>query len=718
MNQNLEIKKIDYLNTPVYEDTESGLNLTEIKNTVLRHLPLIAGCTITLTSLALLKTLITPPIYMANFEILSEPVNIETRVTSTSDKSRETREQIGSVKLDDVQLKILKSPRLISRAVESLQDKYPGLNYQELISNLTIDFISGGNSEQNILLVVYRNPDKQKVSDVIDVLTKTYLDYRVEKRLSGVKRGIAFLDRQIPRVAEEARSLENQIKELRSSNNFIEPDVSLKPIADSSNAIAREGDRITSKLQELRSISNNLERELQAESGRSTTALSLATPRYKKLVDELEKIDTELALESAIYNNESGTMSVLQQKRQNIVDLIVEAETDIRQKLNNQISALESRQTNIAAETADVRLELEEWSAVSSQYNNLKQKLALTNKKRNEFTLQKDSLLIDAAQKEAPWQLLTPASEPRTNNVSTINYLLLSSTLGSILGIGIALLKDKQQKIIYTSAKVEQLTNLPILASIPYIPRARKFPALKPVATVSASPADSDSLVLDHSIPQFAVPSSIEAFRSFAVNLGFFNFAANQDNFIQDTTLKSVVITSAIPREGKSTVALNLARASASMGKKVLLVDTDLRSVDCLTKSLGLEAAIGLRNLLNHKNPTVRLDCIQKLPLEENLHLLTSGYHDLSTPQNPSRLLASDKMSSIMEKLRESFDLVIYDLCAIIGFADVNLLAKKTDGIIVVTGLGRIQTVALNEALSQLKLCQAPTLGVAVNKIR
>ena len=101
MNQNLEIKKVEYSNAPVYEDTESGLNLSEIKNTILRHLPLIAGCTVTLTSLALLKTVVTPPVYLANFEILSEPVNIETRVTSTNDKSRETREQIGSVKLDE-----------------------------------------------------------------------------------------------------------------------------------------------------------------------------------------------------------------------------------------------------------------------------------------------------------------------------------------------------------------------------------------------------------------------------------------------------------------------------------------------------------------------------------------------------------------------------------------------------------------------------------------
>ncbi|MEL6786837.1 MAG: hypothetical protein AAFO76_05380, partial [Cyanobacteria bacterium J06607_15] len=62
-------------------------------------------------------------------------------------------------------------------------------------------------------------------------------------------------------------------------------------------------------------------------------------------------------------------------------------------------------------------------------------------------------------------------------------------------------------------------------------------------------------------------------------------------------------------------------------------------------------------------------------------------------------------------------DLVIYDLCSIIGFADVNLLAAETDGVVLVTGLGRIQTVALTEALNQLKLCNAPVLGIAVNKV-
>ncbi len=74
-------------------------------------------------------------------------------------------------------------------------------------------------------------------------------------------------------------------------------------------------------------------------------------------------------------------------------------------------------------------------------------------------------------------------------------------------------------------------------------------------------------------------------------------------------------------------------------------------------------------------------------------------------------------MNLLMEELETNFDLVVYDLSAIIGFADVNLLADKTDGIVVVNGLGKIQTRALTEALNQLKMCKAPILGLAINKV-
>lgn len=725
MNSDLE-QNINYLNNySAIDNTEGGLNVSEIINIILRKLPLILGCTVTMTALALLKILITPPQYVAGFELLSEPVNIATKLTSADNDSRETREEITTVELDEVQLKILRSPRLILRIVKSLKDKYPGLNYQELIEGLTIEIIPSSQEEQNILKVEYRNEDQEMVADVVSALNKIYRDYSVEKRQSGVKRGIAFLDRQIPQVSDRAEKLGVAITELKTQHNFNNPDTSLNEITSRINQLSQRREENTILLKELQLTLNNLEQELEEGPARSTTAIELATPRYLGLLGKLREIDLKINQKSTVFSEQSEILQPLNQEKEQLNSLIVQEGANIRRKLNNRISILNNRQQSIAAEINDLKSQLKQWSAISNNYKNLQHELNKANSKLNGFTSQKDALQIDVAQQESPWQLLTPATEPTTDSINKINYLLLGSTLGLIIGIGIAFILDKQQKIIYSSVKIEELTNLPILATIPYIARSKEaslFQQISPVRQRLFSSSQSQLERLeDRSLPQFSIHYSIEAFRSFAANLGFFNFIGNNpENFNLDTSLKSIVITSAIPREGKSLVALNLAKASASMGKKVLLVDTDLRSTDCLTKNLGLESEIGLRNILNDEEPISKLNCIRQIPLEENLFILTSGYEDLkmsSSQQDSSRLLASSQMRSIMEELRTHFDLIIYDLCAIIGFADVNLLANKTDGIVMVTGLGKIQAMALSEAMSQLKLCQAPILGIAVNKV-
>lgn len=724
MNQNLETRNLNYVNNSlVTETSEGGLNLNEIKNTIFRKSPLIAGFTVFFTSLALLKIVTTPPVYSANFELLSEPVNIETKVTSKDDSSRETREEITSVELDEVQLKILKSPQLILRVVESLQEEYPKLSYQELTEDLTIGIISGNQKEQNILRVIYQNPDQEKVSNVINALTKTYLKYSVEKRQSGVKRGIAFLDRQIPQVSAETRAIEDQIRLLRNQYNFSNPDTALEQIATRLDELDRRREQNGSEIRELQLQSERLEVELKTQPAKSTTAINLATPGFIELLNQLRAIDIEISRKSAIFSNQSEILQALKQERQELNSLIVDAGADIRQKLDSQIAILENRQESIIAEKNKLKLRLEQWSTVSGEYNDLKQKLQVAHNKLSEFTSQQDALQIDAAQQESPWQLLTPATAPKTNSVSAFNYLLLSSTLGLIIGIGAALLLDKHQKIIYTSAKVEEITSLPILTTIPYSSQTKQLSLWGNMSFGKQERQligrNGQSQITEAPLVRFSDPS-IEAFRSFAANLGLLNF--DNDGTTEDfyTNLKSIVITSAIPREGKSTVALNLARASASMGKQVLLVDTDLRSADHLTTDFGLLTAIGLKDILSQNNPERAFNYIKQFPLEENLYILTSGLgnvQDYSEIQDHSRLLASVKMHRLMAKLEVDFDLVIYDLCSIIGFADVNLIAAHTDGIVVVTGLGKIQTVALTEALNQLRLCNAPILGIAVNKV-
>ena len=718
MNQNMKAKEIYHLNNNALEQKEGGINVGEIRDIIIRNFPLILGFTVTFGGLGLLKVITTPPLYISSFELLSEPLNIETQVTSTDDESRETREQINSVDLDKVQLKILKSPRLILRVVESLQDQYPTLNYQELINNLTIEIIADTNNKQNILQVIYKNSNKQKVSDVTNTISQVYLNYSIEKRQSGLKRGIAFLDQQIPRISSQVKNTENQIQELRSQYNFIKPDVSIDRINNRLDNLTQEKTEVTTKLQELEFQSQNLEQELQNRSTNSATAIAIANPQYIKLINELQAVELEIGAKSAIFSAQSLELQTLNQEKDEILALIIQEESVIRQKMNNQIEALKNRQKLIALEMQSIKNQLEQWSEISRRYSNLQQKLSSTNNKLNEFNLQKDTLLIDIAQQEKPWQILTPVSEPRISSISKFNYLLLSSTLGTLISVGAALVIDQTQKIIYTSAKIEEITNLPILAKIPYKYSKhdeRKLSLINQIiplkAKLSNNRQSSSSLAF----------SETGLFRSFAVNLGVFDFGSNVKNSTLRSNIKSLAITSAIPKEGKSTVAFNLAKASASMGKRVLLVDTDLRSKNSLTNNLGLELEMGLWNFLNKSDRSLGLQFIKQVPPEENLFILPSGFEDLTinsgASSDPSRLLVSKKMHLLMEELQNYYDLIIYDLCAIIGFADVNLLANKTDGIVFVTGLGKIQTITLMEALNQLVICNTSILGVAVNKL-
>ncbi len=723
MNQNFENQKNYYLQgSSTAENTEGGLNISGVTDTVMKKLPLVASITVAMASLAFFKTRFLPPVYVASFELLPELVNIETKVTASGDNSGETRGEITAVELDDIQLKILKSPTTISKAVEALQSKYPQLNYQTLTQDLKVDFIRDSQNKKNVLSVSYENPDKQQVKDVIEVLTETYLDYSADKRSEGVQRGIAVLEEQIPKVSQQVDRLENQMQYLRDKYNFIEPGVSLNPISDRTNLMVQEQTSVTSELQQKRLKLRTLEQELRTQPTSSPTAIELATPRYLSLLNQLQEIDVKISSKSTVFSDRTAEMQVLQEERQKLISLIQQAGNGIRQKLANEISTLENRQQLAQRESSKLRSQLKTTSTVANNYIQLEKQLEIAKSQLNEYTLRRNALAIDATRQGTPWQLLAPAGEPYNSDLSAGNRLFLGSSFGLLLGVGLALMLNKTEKTVYTSAKVEEITNLPVLGHIPHTPKRKQLLLLGqaksknslrqlPASDFYRDPDEAGELAFPG-----LFPSSIEAFRSFAANLGLLNFSTDSEFLKFDTNLKSIAITSAVSGEGKSTVALNLARAAASMGRKVLLVDADVRSKVRLTESLGLESEIGLKNILNQSTPSLVLEHIKKSPLEENLSVLSSGFDELMSGQT-SRMLASGQMHLLMEELEANYDLVIYDLCAVVGYADVNLLAGKTDGVVMVTGLGKVDQTLLTKAVEQLKMCNVPILGIAVNNV-
>lgn len=198
-------------------------------------------------------------------------------------------------------------------------------------------------------------------------------------------------------------------------------------------------------------------------------------------------------------------------------------------------------------------------------------------------------------------------------------------------------------------------------------------------------------------------PSSVvsEQFRTIRTNIQF---------SMIDETLKTVVVTSAGPASGKSTIAANLAATFASKEKKVLLVDSDLRK-PTVHKTFKVRNNDGLTTLLTDRN--AHLDDVIYRTHTDGLYVLTSG----AIPPNPAELLGSKRMEEIKQEMLDYFDMVIFDMPPLLAVTDAQVMASKTDGVLFVIPKGQANKEEVFKAKDLLEKVQANVLGAVLNRV-
>lgn len=189
-----------------------------------------------------------------------------------------------------------------------------------------------------------------------------------------------------------------------------------------------------------------------------------------------------------------------------------------------------------------------------------------------------------------------------------------------------------------------------------------------------------------------------EQFRNVRTNINFSS---------PDKEIRSIAITSAVPSEGKSTAAANLAVVFAQEGKKVLLIDGDMRK-PTMHHTFEIRNTVGLSNVLTRRLPVEA--AIKKGPIT-GLNLLTCG----PIPPNPAELLASDTMSQLIQHLRKTYDLVIFDSPPILSVADGKLIADKCEGTILIVNSGNTEKRGALKAKETLELTSSKILGIILN---
>ncbi|MCP3761410.1 CpsD/CapB family tyrosine-protein kinase [Domibacillus sp. A3M-37] len=210
-----------------------------------------------------------------------------------------------------------------------------------------------------------------------------------------------------------------------------------------------------------------------------------------------------------------------------------------------------------------------------------------------------------------------------------------------------------------------------------------------------AAPGSAKRKLITHTDPKSPIS---EQYRTIRTNILFSSV---------DETLRSILVTSTSPGEGKSTTISNLAVVFASQGKKVLLVDADLRK-PTMHYTFGLQNTVGLTNVLTKQAPLQ--DAIAKTEIE-NLSALPSG----PIPPNPAELLGSFSMKEFLNEAQEEFDYVLFDTPPVLAVTDAQVLANQCDGTVLVINSGTTEIEGAQKAKELLQSAKAKLLGVVLN---
>lgn len=198
-------------------------------------------------------------------------------------------------------------------------------------------------------------------------------------------------------------------------------------------------------------------------------------------------------------------------------------------------------------------------------------------------------------------------------------------------------------------------------------------------------------------------PKSInsEQYRTIRTNINF---------SMPDQELRTLLVTSASPSEGKSTTASNIAAVFSQEGKKVLLVDADMRK-PTTHHTFKIRNTHGLSSILTRQCEVH--EAVQATDIE-NLYILPSG----PIPPNPAELLASKNMEAVKNRLLEDYDLLVFDTPPILSVADAQIVSNKTDGTVLVINTGKSQKESALKAKELLEAAKANVLGVILNNFK
>ncbi len=567
----------------------------------------------------------------------------------------------------------------------------------------------------DVLRVSYASNDRELAAAVVNQLMKSYVENNIQTNRAQVSAAGEFIKEQLPASRQELERAAEALRQFKIQNKVIQLAEESTAAIDIISKLDQEINQVKAALADVSAQEQQIASQLNVSENQAVTVTSLSQiPGVQEVLTELQKVQTKLANARAIYTevhptitdlkNQQATLnSLLQQRTQEYsgipivspgklqIGKIREELTDKYVEFKAERQGLEKKIRTLSNIRANYQQQLAMMPSLEKKQQALERRLEAAKTGYENLVTRLQEIQVAEKQTIGNARIVQPAKIPKKPVISKTKILLAGGSIfaGVLLSIAAAFFVDLIDRSLKTVKETETFFGYTLLGLIP------KYKLNNSVSGVQEIEAGVYPQVITTTSPRTVVH---EAYQMLQANL----------KFISHRKVRKIVVTSSVTAEGKSEVSANLAAVIAQSGKRVLLVDADMRK-PTQHHLWGLINSVGLSHLLVDQG--VFSQAVQKVT--EFLAVLTAGV----IPPNPLALIDSEGMTSLVDIFAENYDYVIFDTPPLAGIADAAVLGKMADGILLVTRPGVLDAPSAAAAKSLLERSEANVLGIVANAV-
>jgi len=665
----------------------------------------------------------TKPTYKSSMQLLVEP-NYQIKPGTATTENQFTE---PSIEIDTAtQINLMQSSGLLQKAVDKLQQDYPDLTAAEVKSALVLNQIK--TKEDNVLTkifqVEYTSQDADKTQKVLSAIRQVYVDYNKQQQDTRLQKGLQVIRDQLKKASDEVNASETNLQRFRRNQNLIDPESQAKALEEALNKIEEERRTTRSQYQEALARQQSLQEQLNRSPQNALVSSRLSqSTRYQGLLNEIQKTELALSQERLRFTDETPSVQKLQAQLEGQKELLQQevsrtlgglpasavegGENLLEQGQLGQIdlnlaSQLVETQTTIVSLAAgdqtlaqkenELRFQLKRFPPLLAYYNRILPQLQFSRERLEQLLRAEQQLRQELSKGGFNWEVVEEPQKGMLMGPNLQQNLLLGAVVGLMLGSIASFVREASDDAVHTTAELEKQMALPLLGITPKLPHTKS----------------RDSMIkLPFGKPEVLAPWTVQVLQSPPRWESLDLIYKNIELLNSVTSLKSLMITSALPDEGKSALALGLAMSAARLHKKVLLIDANLREPS-LHNQLNLPNDQGLSTLLTTED---------SLPNQISIQYSGSSYIDILTagpiPADAANLLSSPRMTQLMATFEENYDLVLIDSSPVLGLVDAMLTASSCRSVVMLASIGRVTRSQIAQATAMLS--KLNLIGVVAN---